>query len=161
MTRRTLALSIALVAAATITSGCTQLRAHQGYIVDTVLLDSVAVGIDNKASVERTLGRPTFAGQFNDSDWYYLSRETRALAFANPRAREQTLVHIRFDPAGNVTSIDRTGTETIARLSPNGDSTPTLGRERSFFQELFGNIGTVGAPGAGGGAGGGGASGGR
>lgn len=156
MTRR-LALSAALVATALLTSGCTQLRAHQGYIVDTVLLDSVAVGIDNKASVERTLGRPTFAGQFNDSDWYYLSRETRALAFANPRPREQTLVHIRFDPAGNVASVQRTGTETIVRLSPHGDATPTLGRERSFFEELFGNIGTVGAPGAGGG----GASGGR
>lgn len=160
MTRRLLALSAALAATATLTSGCTQLRAHQGYIIDNVLLESVAVGIDNKASVERTLGRPTFAGQFNDSDWYYLSRETRALAFANPRAREQTLVHIRFDPAGNVASVNRTGTETIARIRPNGDSTPTLGRDRSFFEELFGNIGTVGAPGAGG-AQGGGASGGR
>jgi outer membrane protein assembly factor BamE (lipoprotein component of BamABCDE complex) len=153
--------SAALAATAMLTGGCTQLRAHQGYIIDTVLLDSVAVGIDNKASVERTLGRPTFAGQFNDSDWYYLSRETRALAFANPRPREQTVVHIRFDPAGNVASIARSGTETIVRIRPNGDSTPTLGRERSFFEELFGNIGTVGAPGAGGGAGGGASGGGR
>lgn len=162
MNRRTTFLAATLTGAALLSSGCTQLRAHQGYIVDSVLLDSVAVGIDNKASVERTLGRPTFAGQFNDNDWYYLSRETRQLAFASPRPREQTLVHIRFDPAGNVTAVDRTGAETIARVSPNGDSTPTLGRDRSFFEELFGNIGTVGAAGAGGGGGqgGGGSSGG-
>jgi len=31
--------------------------------------------------------------------------------------------------------------------------TPTLGRKRSFFEELFGNIGTVGAPGLPGGQG--------
>ncbi len=139
-------------------AGCTSIRGHQGYLVDQTLLESVAVGIDNKASVERTLGRPTFVGQFNENDWYYLSRETRALAFATPRPREQTLVHISFDAAGNVTAVQRTGVETVVRISPNGDSTPTLGRERSFFEELFGNIGTVNA--AGGGGQGGGSSGG-
>ena len=32
-------------------------------------------------------------------------------------------------------------------LSPDGDATPTLGRERSFLEDLFGNIGAVGAAG--------------
>jgi outer membrane protein assembly factor BamE (lipoprotein component of BamABCDE complex) len=149
-------LSAAMLAALA-TSGCSRLRTHEGFVIDTVLLDSVAVGIDNKASVERTLGRPTFSGQFGDSDWYYLSRESRSLAFANPRPRDQNLIHIRFDAAGNVTAVNRSGIETIARVSPNGDSTPTLGRQRSFFEDIFGNIGTVGAPGsttAGGGRGG-------
>ena len=35
------------------------------------------------------------------------------------------------------------------RISPDGDETPTLGRERTFLQDLFGNIGQVGAAGAG------------
>lgn len=159
---------ISLAAIAIALSGCTQLRTHQGYIVDQTLLDSVSVGLDNKASVERTLGRPTFASQFGTvegrpaivtpeqaNEWYYLSRETRQLAFATPRASEQMLLRVRFDAAGNVASLDRTGVETVSRISPESDKTPTLGREKSFFEELFGNIGTVGAPGAGpGGAGG-------
>ena len=37
----------------------------------------------------------------------------------------------------------------MSRISPEGDKTPTLGRERSFFEDIFGNIGAVGAPGAG------------
>lgn len=144
--------------AALLSSGCTQLRAHQGYIVDALLLDSVSVGIDNRASVERTLGRPTFASQFGAvggqpqivnpeqaTDWYYLSRNTRQLAFASPRPVEQLVVRVRFDAAGNVASIDRTGVETVSHISPESDKTPTLGRERSFFEELFGNIGSVGA----------------
>ena len=28
-------------------------------------------------------------------------------------------------------------------LDPSGRSTPTLGRKKSFFDELFGNIGSV------------------
>ena len=158
---------IASAALAIALSGCTQLRTHQGYIVDQTLLDSVSVGLDNKASVERTLGRPTFASQFGTAEgrpaivtpeqateWYYLSRETRQLAFATPRASQQMLLRVRFDALGNVAALDRTGVETVSRISPESDKTPTLGREKSFFEELFGNIGTVGAPGAGGGAGG-------
>ena len=39
----------------------------------------------------------------------------------------------------------------IASISPDGDKTPTLGRDRGFFSELFGNIGRVGSVGEGGG----------
>ena len=49
---------------------------------------------------------------------------------------------------GNVATVERTGLDKVVCLSPDGDKTPTLGRERSFFEDLFGNIGAVGAPGA-------------
>lgn len=153
-------------------TGCTQLRTHEGYIVDATLLDSVSAGIDNRESVASTLGRPTLTGQFTATggqgsmvapdqarDWYYLSRNNRALAFARPVTREQLLVHVQFDALGNVAAIDRSGVERVVRISPESDKTPTLGRDSSFFEELFGNIGTVGAAGAGG-QGGGGSSGG-
>jgi hypothetical protein len=45
------------------------------------------------------------------------------------------------------------GLDQVASISPDGKTTPTLGRQRGFFQDLFGNIGSVGAPGTGGGGG--------
>lgn len=135
--------------ATTLLGGCAQLRGRQGYVVDPVLSEAIAPGVDNRESVEKTLGRPTFVGQFGSNDYFYVSRETRQLAFANPRPVAQTVMHVKFDAAGNVVAVDRTGLENIARISPNGDATPTLGRERSFFEDIFGNIGAVGAPGAG------------
>lgn len=162
--------SIATLAMAA--SACTQLRTHEGYIVDQTLLDSVSVGIDNRESVAATLGRPTLASQFGTvdgqprivaaeqaRDWYYVSRNNRALAFARPVTREQLLVHVQFDALGNVAAIDRSGVERVVRLRPESDRTPTLGRNKTFFEDIFGNIGTVGAAGAGG-QGGGGSSGG-
>ena len=62
------------------------------------------------------------------------------------------MLAVKFDAAGNVVATDRTGLEKVAFFSPDGDETPTLGRERTFFEDLFGNIGVVGAPGSGGGA---------
>lgn len=136
-------------------SACAPLRSHQGYVIDADLVNSVQPGVDNRESVGRVLGRPTLVGQFEDDEWYYLSRDSRNYAFNNPRARSQTAIRITFDQSGTVKAIDRTGVEQIAQVSPTGKQTPTLGRERGFFEELFGNIGTVGAPGAGGAGGGG------
>jgi outer membrane protein assembly factor BamE (lipoprotein component of BamABCDE complex) len=143
-----------LLAAALATSGCTRLRTHQGYVGDEVLINAVAAGIDNKQSVQDTLGRPTFAGQFDANDWYYFSRDSRQLAFSSPKAKAQNLIHIRFDAAGNVTSVEKTGMAAIASVNIEGDKTPTLGRHSSFFKDLFGGIGSVGSPVGGGGGGG-------
>ncbi len=136
-------------------SGCTRIRTHQGYQIDKLLVDSVQPGIDNRASVEGTLGRPSFVSQFGPQEWYYVSRTMRALAFSNPKPVEQTVLRVRFDAAGNVAAVDRMGLEQVTHISPSGDKTPTLGRHRSLFDEIFGNIGAVGAAGMGGGGAGG------
>jgi outer membrane protein assembly factor BamE (lipoprotein component of BamABCDE complex) len=127
--------------------GCTQVRDHQGFILDPTLVSSVQPGTDTKDSVMNTLGRPSFTSEFDQRDWYYLSRTTRNMAFNNPRASEQTVLHIRFDEKGNVVSVDRKGLEQVADIRPSGDKTPTLGRHKSLLDELFGNIGTVGTGG--------------
>jgi outer membrane protein assembly factor BamE (lipoprotein component of BamABCDE complex) len=150
LNRRAVAVS-ALALFALGTSGCTRLRTHQGYVGDTVLVDAVAAGVDNKESVQASLGRPTFIGQFDQNDWYYFARDSKQLAFSEPKATAQTVLHVRFDNAGNVVSVNKTGMEHIAKINPEGDRTPTLGRNKSFFEDLFGGIGTVGAPGVGGG----------
>jgi outer membrane protein assembly factor BamE (lipoprotein component of BamABCDE complex) len=127
--------------------GCARIRDHKGYVGDTLLIESVQPGIDNRESVAKTLGRPSFSAQWDDSTWYYWARNTRQLAFGSPKPTEQLLMTVKFDRAGKVASVTRTGTETIASIDPAGGKTPTLGRNRGFFAELFGNIGRVGAAG--------------
>jgi len=146
MNIRLVRLSLTLTALVAV-SGCTGVLAHKGAVIDPQLAASIQPGIDNKASVEKLLGRPSFTGQFNGNDWYYLSRDTKQIAFRNPRVREQTVLLVKFDQAGNVAALQRSGKEYVAGLDPTSRKTPTLGRDRGFFEELFGNIGTVGAPG--------------
>src|SRR5437764_14878107 len=138
--------SVVLAAAASL-AGCASVSAHKGAVIDRQLASSVQPGVDNKASVEKLLGRPTFTGEFTPNDWYYVSRDVRQFAFRNPTVTKQTALHVRFDQAGNVASVERTGKELVMNVNPTKRSTPTLGRQRSFFEELFGNIGTVGSAG--------------
>jgi outer membrane protein assembly factor BamE (lipoprotein component of BamABCDE complex) len=144
------------IAAAVLLTGCAETRQHKGVVLDSQLVSAIQPGVDNKDSVEKSLGRPSFTGEFTPNDWYYVSRDVRQIAFRNPHVTRQTVLLVRFDPKGNVASVQRTGKELVMNVSPTHRSTPTLGRKRSFFEDLFGNIGSVGSglPGGGGGGGG-------
>jgi len=98
--------------------------------------------------VQGTLGTPTFTSQFGRETWYYISSTTYQKPFTMPRIRQHMVLAIQFDPTGNVATATRSGMEKVVRLHADRDATPTLGRNRSFFQDLFGNIGQVGSFGA-------------
>lgn len=152
--------SVAALAAMSLTGACTQLRGHQGYVIDPDLVNSVQPGVDNRQTVAKVLGKPSFTSQFNDGEWFYVSRDTRYFAYNKPKPKEQTVLRIHFDGKGVVDKVERTGVDQVASIRPYGKITPTLGRKRSFFRDVFGNIGSVGAAGGGGGQGGGGGGGG-
>jgi outer membrane protein assembly factor BamE (lipoprotein component of BamABCDE complex) len=136
---------VAAVAGLALLSGCSSLgiKEHRGYVLDKELAAAVQVGVDNKESVAKTLGRPSFTGQFDPTDWYYVARDTRTVAFRSQKVLDQDVLHVRFDAAGNVASVNTTGKELVANIDPVNDKTPTLGRQRSFFDEIFGNIGVL------------------
>ena len=58
---------------------------------------------------------------------------------------DQITLKIAFTPDGTVQSVTRSDQTRVASINPSNKVTPTLGRKRSFFSELFGNIGTVGS----------------
>jgi len=128
-------------------SGCTPLRSHTGYVVDVDLVNSIQPGVDNRQSVLQTLGTPTFTNQFGQGQWFYLARDSRNYAYSKPKPTNQITLRISFNDQGTVTRIDRTGLDQVVKINPADRTTPTLGRKRGFFEQLFGNIGTVGAPG--------------
>src|SRR6478609_2968953 len=119
-------LTMTTIAAAVLLSGCAQFRQHKGVVLDSQMVSAVQAGVDNKDSVEKALGRPSFVGQFTPNDWYYVSRDENQLAFRNGRVTKQTVLHVRFDPKGNVASLQRTGKELVMNVGPVGRKTPTL-----------------------------------
>jgi len=138
----------AMIAVLGLTAGCAKIRDYKGFVVDAQLVATVQPGVDNRDSVAATLGRPSFAGEFDKGQtWYYLGRATRASGFTTPKPSEQTLLTVHFDQRGNVSSVERSGVEAVRTVSLYGEKTPTLGSKRGFFSELFGNIGRVGSVG--------------
>ena len=149
---RTFLGAASLAALLVATAGCASIRDHRGYFADPALVSGIQPGVDNRQSVERTLGRPTFTSQFGAPAWYYVATNTAQAPFSTPKTTEQSILKVDFDAAGNVSAVNLTGKEHVVNLNPDSDKTPTLGRERGFFEDLFGNIGTVGSGAGAGGA---------
>src|SRR5215213_5826627 len=135
----------ALALAAASVGGCAGVLAHKGAVIDSQLAGSLQPGIDNKASVEKLLGRPSFTGQWNANEWYYVSRDTKQVAFRNPRVRKQTVLLVKFDQAGNVASIQRSGKEYVAGLDPTSRRPRPLGRRRGSSRSFSAISGQSGA----------------
>jgi len=123
---------------------CTRMQSTSGYIVDETLVTAIQPGVDNRDSVMKTLGRPSIASEWDDKQWYYVSRNTSQLAFLTPKPTAQSVVIVNFDAKGNVASVERRGLEKVVSVNPVNDKTPTLGRESGILEDLFGNIGRVG-----------------
>ncbi|MGB7418813.1 MAG: outer membrane protein assembly factor BamE [Erythrobacter sp.] len=130
--------------------GCSSIRESRGFVNDPILVQSIQPGIDNQRSVRGMLGRPTFESQYGDPTWYYISSVTGRRPFVRPRIRNHSVTAVQFDATGNVIEVERSGIDQVVFLQPDGDETPTLGRERGFLEDLFGNIGQVGGVGPGG-----------
>ena len=146
MTMRVAKLAVAFLGLGLL-AGCASIRETHGFVLDEQLTKSVQAGVDNKDSVTKMLGRPTFTGQFSENDWYYISQNTRQIAFGRPTIKKETVLHIRFDAAGTVAAVETTDEKRIASVDPMGGKTPTLGHKKSLLEEIFGNISSISQPG--------------
>lgn len=153
-----IALSLGLFA----TAGCGIPVNQRGNLPKPEALEQIKPGVTDKQTVTRLLGTPSTTAAFDGNTWYYISRETKQVAFLKPDVLDQQVVAVRFDDSGIVTAIDRKGLKDAKAVTPNPNATPAQGREFTFLEQLIGNFGkfnsskaatTPGGPNPGGGGG--------
>ena len=133
-----------VVAAALATTACGNSRAVRGYVFDTELADAIQPGVDNRTSVESTLGTPTMTAAFDESTWYYVSTTVRVRPVFWPDPQQHRVLIVAFNDRGVVSSVNNLGLEDMQGIDAVADKTPTRGRKQNFFQAIFGAIGRFG-----------------
>ncbi len=136
-----------------ITGACTRINDVKGYVSDDQLIATLQPGIDNKNSVQKTLGRPTTISAVDPNRWYYVSQSTQQLAFFRPKPKMHQALAVSFDAKGNLLKTVKLGLDQLVTVDASNDKTPTRGKESSFWDNLFGDIGRY-SPGGGDGGGG-------
>ncbi len=129
------------VAAMLLLGACSPITATHGNLVDDERLERIEVGRSDTGDVINALGSPTVISTFDENTWYYVGRATERLAFFKPRVAEQRIVEVRFDENGTLTAIEDVDPELRRDINPVGRETPTGGRQLSFFEQIFGNLG--------------------
>lgn len=122
-------------------SACSATYRNYGYVPPQEDLDQIAVGIDTRASVEETLGSGGASSVLEDNALYFVRSRVRSFAMFEPEVIERDVVAVSFDQSGVVENVETFGLERgqVVQFSRRVTDSSVAGK--SFFQQLFGNIG--------------------
>jgi outer membrane protein assembly factor BamE (lipoprotein component of BamABCDE complex) len=119
-------------------------RQIRGQMIDDETLRQITVGVSTRSDVTALLGSPTATPTFSEDEWYYIGGVTRQRPAQTQALEDQQVVVVRFDPRGTVQDVRRIGREDGRDVAFVARETPSPGNERTFLQQLFGNIGRLG-----------------
>lgn len=122
-------------------AGCEATINPRGYLPDPQLSQKIRVGVDTKASVQANLGSPSTMGTFNDSVWYYISTTQEDFLFFRPEELDRKVVAVTFGADERVAAVKELGPADGVEVAFSDEETPSRGRELTFLQQIFGNVG--------------------
>lgn len=121
-------------------AACAPTRQVHGYVPSDADIARVTPGMDDYASVEEILGRPSSSGLLRDSSWYYVQSTFENLTYHAPRVIDRTVLAVEFDDNGVVSGIARYGLEDGRIVNLTTRTTETGGRTLGVLEQLFGNL---------------------
>jgi outer membrane protein assembly factor BamE (lipoprotein component of BamABCDE complex) len=141
---RKLALGAVLVGLGAGAAACSSTENRRGYMETPGMLEAIRVGVDTKQSLQASLGSPSTLGTFSDNTWYYITTLQEDQLFFEPEETERKVVAVNFGAGDVVQSVQTYGKDDGVEVSFSRNETPARGRELSFLQQIFGNIGRSG-----------------
>ncbi len=132
---------VAVALAALFVTGCEPRVDTHGFMPNAELIAQVEPGMVSKLDVADILGSPSTVATFDQDTWYYITQKTQNFAFFKPEIVDQQVLVINFDDQEMVSSVNRYTIEDGLIVDPVSRKTPTVGKELTFLQQLFGNIG--------------------
>lgn len=132
---------LAGVATPLILVGCTPIIANRGNMLEEDRIAQVKPGTSSKNDVFEALGSPSIVSTFDDNTWYYVGQRTEREAFFVPQVTDRKIIAVQFDDTDHVKAVDRVGLDQAVEVQPLEETTPAVGREITFMEQLLGNIG--------------------
>ncbi len=122
-------------------NACTSSQQSRGYLFDPDLADAITPSVDNRQSVETTLGTPSIRSTFDANTWYYVNTIIKNRPVFRPKPMQRRVMRIRFAENGTVSEVLNYDINDARDIDIVSDKTETRGRKLNFFQQLFMNVG--------------------
>lgn len=136
-----LGVGLLLACAAVALSACGNTVQVRGNTPDPEDVAAIQPGVQSRQDIIDLLGSPSTVSTFEDRKWYYIGQKTQEVAFMKPEVLDRSVLVITFDETGLVRDMERYGLDDAQQIDPVERETPTEGRDLTFLQQLFGNIG--------------------
>ena len=120
---------------------CAPVIDNRGYVFDESLLPRLKVGTTTEADIITLMGSPSTASTLNGGAYYYISSKFITEAYRAPRETERRVLAIFFDDEKKIRDLGFYTLEDGNIVTIVARTTETQGRELSFLQQIFGNLG--------------------
>jgi outer membrane protein assembly factor BamE (lipoprotein component of BamABCDE complex) len=127
-------------------AGCAPRVTSHGIPATRIEQAQITPGVDTRGSVERQLGRPSSTSIADNEQWFYVSTVMESETYKARRVVDRRVFVISFDEVGLVSDFEELGVDDGVAVALRTETTPTYGREMTFAQQMFSNIGR-GVPG--------------
>lgn len=139
-------LLLGVTALAIATASCSPIVRRHGYLVDQRLINNLEVDLLTQREVQRMMGSPSTVGNYEGETWYYITSTIERYAWRKPTVTHRRVVAVKFnDETKIIADIAEYGIKDGRIINFSTRETPTKGRELSFLEQLFGNVGRVSA----------------
>ena len=125
-------------------NSCVSQKLVHGNLPDAQLVSILKVGIDNKKTITKILGEPTFRGVLGDNSFYYVGTVNSKLAFLDPKLDTQFVLELNFDKSNKLKKLYLYDENESIDVSMSPLETEHSGKKLTFLQQIFGNIGVGG-----------------
>ena len=120
---------------------CAPVIDNRGYVFDESLLPQLVVGTTSEADIINIMGSPSTVSTLNDGAYYYISSRFITEAYRAPRETERRVLAIFFDEDKKIRDLGFYTLEDGNVVTIVERTTETQGRELTFLQQIFGNLG--------------------
>jgi outer membrane protein assembly factor BamE (lipoprotein component of BamABCDE complex) len=122
-------------------AACAPTIAYNGFQAREDKPQDIQVGVDTKSTVLARLGSPSATATFEPNVWFYISQQTRKVAYKNPKVQTRDVVAVTFGQDEKVASIKTYALKDGFKVAYAKGETPTRGLELTVLEQLLGNIG--------------------
>ena len=120
---------------------CAPVIDNRGYVFDESLLPQLVVGTTSEADIIAIMGSPSTVSTLNDGAYYYISSRFITEAYRAPRETERRVLAIFFNEDKKIRDLGFYTLEDGNIVTIVERTTETQGRELTFLQQIFGNLG--------------------
>ncbi len=120
---------------------CAPVIDNRGYVFDESLLPQLVVGTTSEADIIAIMGSPSTVSTLNGGAYYYISSRFITEAYRAPRETERRVLAIFLDEDKKIRDLGFYTLEDGNIVTIVARTTETQGRELTFLQQIFGNLG--------------------
>ncbi len=122
-------------------TSCAGKQIVSGNLPDLQRLSLLEIGKDNKESVSKILGTPSFEGTLGDNSYYYIGTLSSKFAFLKQKVDKQYIIELKFNNQSFLKDVYFYDKSKSIDVAMSDLETTTYGIKKSFFRNLIDNFG--------------------